>query len=228
MENFFWNFFKKEPPLVNAGVEGRRRHVQGWKVSRRDEIAAGWESEQYDGFFTNGGVWKKSTKNIGKKILTFKILSGARTEDWKNQICRERQSSARWESGLQTVRERRGVVWPRIPLKGKTMAFFKRREKRLKGERKDVVFKVFLKRNDGSLLEDVEIYRDGTWKALQVPTDDRSLEWFNLIENVRQICLENYKKGGVCIGPRINSFQRTRKTPMRLRRYVPLIHTRSR
>ena len=66
---------------------------------------------------------------------------------------------------------------------------------------KEVVYRIFLKKNDGSLLEDLEIYRDGTWKALQVPTDDKSLEWFNLIENVRQICLENYKKGGVCIGP---------------------------
>ena len=65
---------------------------------------------------------------------------------------------------------------------------------------KDVVFRVFLKKKDGSLLDDLEIYRDGTWKALRTPTDSKSLAWFNLIENVRQICLEDYKNGGYCSG----------------------------
>lgn len=59
---------------------------------------------------------------------------------------------------------------------------------------KDVVFKVLFKKNDGTLEGDLEIYRDGTWKDLKPLTDSKSIEWHNLMEDVRRSRLKNYKE----------------------------------
>ncbi len=74
------------------------------------------------------------------------------------------------------------------------MAFFKRRENKLKRDRNDAVFKVFIKNDDGTLNEDVLIYRDGTWESVYVPKDRRTMLLHDLHQRVRASVLEDYKK----------------------------------
>lgn len=59
---------------------------------------------------------------------------------------------------------------------------------------KDVVFKIFFKRSDGTRFEYLEIYRDGTWKDLKPLTDSKSVAWHNLMEDVRRSSLKRYKE----------------------------------
>lgn len=59
---------------------------------------------------------------------------------------------------------------------------------------KDVVFKVFIKNDDGTLNEDVVIYRDGTWESVYIPRDRRTMLLHDLHQRVRASVLEDYKK----------------------------------
>ena len=59
---------------------------------------------------------------------------------------------------------------------------------------KEIVFKVFYKEPDGALSEDLEIYRDGSWKSFYVPKDERGAMWHELRQEERQSSLEDYKK----------------------------------